>query len=65
MRGIDDLHKRLESLKLNRIELENRGKIKSEIAYAQTSKHKTKGTFDFNGKYYNQEVAFHNHSRLY
>lgn len=54
MRGIDDLHKRLESLKLNRIELENRGKIKSEIGYAQTSKHKAKGAFDFNGKYYHQ-----------
>ncbi len=54
MRGIDDLHKRLESLKLNRIELENRGKIKSEIGYAQTSKHMAKGAFDFNGKYYHQ-----------
>lgn len=53
-RGIDDLHKRLESLKMNRIELESRGRMKSEMNYSLTSKNKTKGTFDFKGKFYDR-----------
>lgn len=58
-RGIDDLHRRLESLKMNRIELESRGRIKSEMNYPQTSKNSTKGRFDFKGKFYdNRERDF-------
>ena len=50
VRGIHELQKRLEFLKLNRMELEERSKIKSE--YSQTSKNKSRGMFDFKGKMY-------------
>ena len=50
---------------MNRIELESRGKIKSEIGYSQTSKHKDNGIFDFKGKYYDRDRDYVNHSRLY
>lgn len=65
MRGIDDLHKRLQSLKMNRIQLENRGRIKSELGYPLTSKNKTKGTFDFKGKIYDKDRDYINQTRMY
>jgi hypothetical protein len=50
---------------MNRLELEGRGKIKSEIGYSQTSKNKAKGAFDFKGKYYDRERDILNQTRMF
>jgi len=56
--GVDELNKRLEFLKMNRLEIEQRSKNKSDIApYSQTSKNRNKRAFDFKGKFYAGEGA--------
>lgn len=40
---------------MNRLEYEDRSKIKSEIAYSQSTKNRSKGAFDLKGLFYDRE----------
>lgn len=49
-KGLENLYKRIELVRLNRIEFDSRNKIKSDVSYSQTAKNRPKGAFDFKGK---------------
>lgn len=66
MKGLEDLQKRIEMVKMNRMEYNSRNKIKSDMSYSQTTKNKNKISFDFKGKLYDHEKKVNlNQTRMY
>ena len=51
-------------VKMNRLEFNNRNKIKSDISYSQTTKNKNKISFDFKSKAYEKKHNL-NQTKIY
>lgn len=63
-KGLESLYKRIEMVRMNRIEFDSRNKIKSDVSYSQTAKNRPKGAFDFKGKTFEQTANL-NKTKMY